>query len=59
MFLARDVTRHDLRELVRRGLRESCGRYKSLLPLFRMSTSDYQRFMSAIHADSPAEPAVA
>ena len=29
MFLARDITRHDLRELVRRGLRESRGRYKS------------------------------
>ena len=29
MFLARDITRHDLRELVRRSLRESQGRYKS------------------------------
>ena len=28
MFLAQDITRHDLRELVRRGLRETRGRYK-------------------------------
>ena len=35
MFLARDITRHDLRELVRRGLRESRGRYKSLLDAVR------------------------
>jgi transcriptional regulator with PAS, ATPase and Fis domain len=34
MFLARDITRNDLRQLVRRGLRESRGRYKSLLTLF-------------------------
>ena len=34
MFLARDITRHDLRDLLRRGLRESKGRYKALLKLF-------------------------
>ncbi len=45
MFQAHDITRDDLRELVRRGLRESQGRYKALLPLFGMSSSDYRRFM--------------
>ena len=50
MFLARDITRHDLRELVRRGLRESRGRYKSLLILFGMSTRDYRRFMNFLAA---------
>ena len=50
MFLARDITRHDLRELVRRGLRESKGRYKSMLKLFGMSTSDYRRFMNFLAA---------
>ena len=50
MFLARDITRRDLRELVRRGLRESKGRYKSLLTLFGMSTSDYRRFMNFLAA---------
>jgi len=50
MFLARDITRHDLRELVRRGLRESRGRYKSLLTLFGMSTRDYRRFMNFLAA---------
>jgi transcriptional regulator with GAF, ATPase, and Fis domain len=51
MFLARDITRHDLRELVRRGLRESGGRYKALLKLFGMSLRDYRRFMNflAVH----------
>jgi transcriptional regulator with PAS, ATPase and Fis domain len=50
MFLARDITRHDLRELVRRGLRESRGRYKALLPLFGMSSGDYRRFMNFLAA---------
>jgi transcriptional regulator with PAS, ATPase and Fis domain len=50
MFLARDITRHDLRELVRRGLRESKGRYKALLKLFGMSTRDYRRFMNFLAA---------
>ncbi len=50
MFLARDITRHDLRQLVRRGLRESRGRYKSLLKLFGMPSRDYRRFMNFLAA---------
>ena len=50
MFLARDITRHDLRELVRLGLRESRGRYKAMLTLFRMPASDYRRFMNFLAA---------
>jgi transcriptional regulator with PAS, ATPase and Fis domain len=46
LFLARDITRHDVRELVRRGLRKSRGRYKSLLTLFGMPSGDYRRFMN-------------
>ena len=50
LFLARDITRHDLRELVRRGLRESRGRYKAMLTLFGMSSGDYRRFMNFLAA---------
>jgi hypothetical protein len=50
MFLARDITRQDLRQLVRRGLRESRGRYKSLLKLFGMPSRDYRRFMNFLAA---------
>jgi DNA-binding NtrC family response regulator len=50
MFLARDITRHDLRELVRRGLRESRGRYKAVLKLFGMPSRDYRRFMNFLAA---------
>jgi DNA-binding NtrC family response regulator len=50
MFLARDITRNDLRQLVRRGLQESRGRYKSLLKLFGISSRDYRRFMNFLAA---------
>ena len=50
MFLARDITRHDLRELVRRCLRETRGRYKDVLTLFGMPSGDYRRFMNFLAA---------
>jgi transcriptional regulator with PAS, ATPase and Fis domain len=46
MFLERDITRHDVRELVRRGLSVSRGNYRGLLDLFRIPASDYKRFMN-------------
>ena len=46
MFLERDITRHDVRELVRRGLSVSKGNYRGLLDLFGIPASDYKRFMN-------------
>jgi transcriptional regulator with PAS, ATPase and Fis domain len=50
LFLSRDVTRHDIRELVRRGLRTTRGSYRGLLNLFGMESSDYQRFHNFLAA---------
>jgi transcriptional regulator with PAS, ATPase and Fis domain len=50
LFLARDITRHDMRELLRRGLNATRGNYRSLLPLFRMPKSDYKRFLNFLAA---------
>jgi transcriptional regulator with PAS, ATPase and Fis domain len=44
IFLARDITRHDIRELVIRGLRTTHGNYRALLRLFGMAHHDYKRF---------------
>jgi len=44
IFLARDITRHDVRELVVRGLRTTHGNYRSLLRLFGIQPQDYKRF---------------
>jgi transcriptional regulator with PAS, ATPase and Fis domain len=44
LFLRRDLTRHDLRELLSRGLTATKGNYRALLSLFGMPASDYHRF---------------
>ena len=46
LFLMRDMTREDLRELVRRGLSETRGNYRALLLLFRLPPEDYKRFLN-------------
>ena len=46
----RDITRHDMRELVRRGLATTRGNYRSLLRLFGMPASDYKRFLNFLAA---------
>jgi DNA-binding NtrC family response regulator len=50
LFLARDITRHDIRALVCRGLRATRGSYRGLLPLFGMNAEDYQRFHNFLAA---------
>jgi transcriptional regulator with PAS, ATPase and Fis domain len=50
LFLSRDMTRHDLRQLLRRGLTTTRGNYRALLPLFGVPESDYKRFMNFLAA---------
>jgi len=50
MFLERDLTRHDLRGLLSRGLTETKGSYRGLLKLFRLPPSDYNRFHNFLTA---------
>ena len=44
IFLERDITRHDVRELIVRGLRTTHGNYRALLRLFGIAHQDYKRF---------------
>jgi len=50
LFLSRDITRHDMRELVRRGLATTRGNYRALLKLFGMPPGDYKRFLNFLAA---------
>jgi transcriptional regulator with PAS, ATPase and Fis domain len=50
LFLSRDITRHDIRELVRKGLRTTRGSYRAVLRLFGMDERDYQRFHNFLAA---------
>ena len=45
-FMARDITRDDLRTLVRYGLTATRGSYKALLQMFNMPPEDYKRFLN-------------
>ncbi len=46
LFLARDITRSDMRELVRLGLVATEGNHRALLKLFGMPSRDYKRFLN-------------
>jgi transcriptional regulator with PAS, ATPase and Fis domain len=50
LLLKRDITRHDLRQLVSLGLTNTRGNYRGLLKLFGMAESDYKRFMNFLAA---------
>jgi DNA-binding NtrC family response regulator len=44
-FITRDITRDDLRYIVRAGLEQTRGSYRVLLELFNMPPQDYKRFL--------------
>jgi DNA-binding NtrC family response regulator len=50
MFMERDLTRADLRLLIRRGLGTSRGSYRGLLQLFGMEDGDYKRLLNFLAA---------
>jgi transcriptional regulator with PAS, ATPase and Fis domain len=45
-FMARDLTREAVRDVVRLGLGQSRGNYRVLVRLLNMTPADYKRFMS-------------
>jgi DNA-binding NtrC family response regulator len=45
-FMARDLTRRDLRELIRLGLEHTRGNYKQLISIFNIDAADYKRFLN-------------
>jgi DNA-binding NtrC family response regulator len=46
LFLNRDLTRRDLRDVVARGLAASHGNYRELVRLFGMPDGDYKRLLN-------------
>ena len=45
-FMARDLTRHDVRDVVRLGLEHTRGNYKMLVQTFNMPPEDYKKFLN-------------
>jgi DNA-binding NtrC family response regulator len=46
LYLQRDITRSNVRDLVRKGLEEARGNYKIVARLFNMEQREYKRFLN-------------
>jgi transcriptional regulator with PAS, ATPase and Fis domain len=46
LFMSRDLTREELRTILRRGLERTGGNYKSLVELFNLEPGDYKRLLN-------------
>jgi two-component system NtrC family response regulator len=46
LYMNREITRSNVRDLVHRGLEEARGNYKIVLRLFNMEPTDYKRFLN-------------
>jgi transcriptional regulator with PAS, ATPase and Fis domain len=45
-FINRELTKADVREIIRRGLEQTQGSYRKLVELFRLPQTDYKRFLA-------------
>jgi DNA-binding NtrC family response regulator len=58
-FMARHLTCADVQAIVRRGLEQTNGNYRSLVQLFNMPSTDYRRFLRFLrkhHCHLPFQP---
>jgi two-component system response regulator AtoC len=46
LYMQREITRSNVRDLVRKGLEEARGNYKIVARLFNMDQGDYKRFLN-------------
>jgi transcriptional regulator with GAF, ATPase, and Fis domain len=46
LYMQREITRSNVRDVVRRGLEEARGNYKIVAKLFNMQAGDYKRFLN-------------
>jgi len=46
LYMGREITKGNIRDLVHRGLSEARGNYRIVLKMFNMETTDYKRFLN-------------
>jgi transcriptional regulator with GAF, ATPase, and Fis domain len=49
LFIDRELTKTDLRQLIKAGLQRTQGSYRKLVELFRMPPGDYKRFLAFLY----------
>jgi transcriptional regulator with GAF, ATPase, and Fis domain len=52
LFMARDLTRNDLRRIIELGLEQTNGNYRLVVALFNMPSEDYKRFLGFLRKHS-------
>lgn len=48
-FMSRDLTKSDVRQLVKSGLERTQGNYRKLVEMFHMEANDYKKFLAFLH----------
>ena len=46
LYMRREITRNQVRDVVRKGLEEARGNYKIMVELFNMEAGDYKKFLN-------------
>ena len=46
LYMQREITRQNVRDIVRKGLEEARGNYKIVCKLFNMDPGDYKKFLN-------------
>jgi transcriptional regulator with PAS, ATPase and Fis domain len=46
LYMQREITKSNVREIVRRGLQDARGNYKSVARMFNLGDDDYKRFLN-------------
>jgi hypothetical protein len=46
LYMQREITKNNVREVVRRGLEEARGNYKIVARMFNLENDDYKRFLN-------------
>ena len=46
LYMQREITKDNVREVVRKGLEEARGNYRIVAKLFNMAPNDYKRFLN-------------
>ena len=57
LFMARDLTRDDLRVIIRKGLEQVAWNYKALVKLFNMPPGDHKRLLTFLYKHECHVPA--
>jgi hypothetical protein len=50
-FLDRDLNRDEVKEIIRKGLDQSGGKYKNLLSLFNLKDNEYKKLMKFLNGN--------